>query len=60
MWWNFVGRSHEDVVAARAAWMEEIGQSGPGDDPRFGTFPEGQPAPLPAPVLPNARMRPRG
>ena len=20
MWWNFIGRSHDDVVAAREAW----------------------------------------
>jgi hypothetical protein len=28
-------------------------------DPLFGSFPAGQPAPLPAPALPNARLRPR-
>jgi redox-sensitive bicupin YhaK (pirin superfamily) len=81
MWWNFVGRSHDEVVAYRAQWMAEIGAADddaapsetapagvpPGghlpDDvvwPRFGTFPPGEPAPLPAPPLPNARMRPRG
>ena len=25
MWWNFVGRSHEDVVEARRQWQAEIG-----------------------------------
>src|SRR5690606_16634485 len=61
MWWNFVGRSHDEIVAHREAWQTEIGaerfpDSGP---PRFGTFPPNQPAPLPAPALPNARIRPR-
>ena len=71
MWWNFVGRSHEEVVAYRAAWQAEIGAEpaappagGTYPDgapyPRFGPFPEGYPAPLPAPALPNARLRPRG
>ena len=25
MWWNFVGRSHEEIVAYRAQWQAEIG-----------------------------------
>jgi redox-sensitive bicupin YhaK (pirin superfamily) len=67
MWWNFVGRSHEEIVTFRAQWQAEIGVERPreGDsdrdgEPRFGTFPAGEPAPLPAPVLPTVRMRPRG
>ncbi len=24
MWWNFVGRSHDDVAAARADWMAQV------------------------------------
>lgn len=67
MWWNFVGRSHEEIVGYRAQWQAEIGAEmhpdvagGGAAGPRFGTFPPGDPAPLPAPVLPNARMRPRG
>lgn len=70
MWWNFVGREHEEVVAYRAAWQAEIGaEPGPApaggtyDDgaphPRFGTFPAGEPDALPAPVMPNARLRSR-
>jgi redox-sensitive bicupin YhaK (pirin superfamily) len=65
MWWNFVGRSHEEIVGYRAQWQAEIGAearpaaSGGAEDLRFGTFPAGQPAPLPAPALPNARLRPR-
>jgi redox-sensitive bicupin YhaK (pirin superfamily) len=78
MWWNFVGRSHEEVVRYRAEWMVEIGIDTPGSLPptstdysslvaknrtplpRFGTFPPGEPPPLPAPALPSVRMRPRG
>ena len=65
MWWNFVGRSHEDIVAARERWMAEI-TDGPVDgDPvtggeRFGPFAEGQPAALPAPAMPGGRLRSRG
>jgi redox-sensitive bicupin YhaK (pirin superfamily) len=58
MWWNFVGRTHEEIVAFRAAWE---------DDPegRFGHVTgyvglDGGTARLHAPTLPNARIRPRG
>jgi redox-sensitive bicupin YhaK (pirin superfamily) len=52
MWWNFVGRDHEDIVAAREQWMAA--------DPRFGTV-RGYPGPaLPAPRMPSTRLRPRG
>ncbi|RNE66767.1 pirin family protein [Cryobacterium tepidiphilum] len=71
MWWNFVGRSHEEVVAYRAEWQAEIGlepasaSAGVTDDGRarrgrFGPYPEGQPSPIPAPVMPSVRLRPRG
>ena len=71
MWWNFVGRTHEEVVAYRAAWQAEIDveplaapTDGIYDDgapyPRFGPYPQGQPAPLPAPTMPNVQLRPRG
>ena len=61
MWWNFVGRTHDDVVEYRALWQAEIDgkQAGEGSDGPFG-LPEGdRDAPLPAPELPNARIRPR-
>jgi redox-sensitive bicupin YhaK (pirin superfamily) len=53
MWWNFVGRSHEDIVEARAEWMAH--------SDRFGEV-EGYAGAiqhLPAPVLPAVRIRPR-
>lgn len=59
MWWNFIGRDHEEVARARAQWQEQIGTSGAGAA-RFGVV-EGHPhAPLPAPPMPQQRLRPRG
>ncbi|HYN29831.1 MAG TPA: pirin family protein [Dermatophilaceae bacterium] len=54
MWWNFIGRSHEEVAAARDAW--EAGSE------RFGTVEEyaGPVTRLPAPALPQVRLKPRG
>jgi len=51
MWWNFVGRSHDEIVAAREAWM--------GGD-RFGAVRGYAGDPLPAPVMPTTRLTPRG
>jgi quercetin 2,3-dioxygenase len=53
MWWNFIGRSGDDVVAAREDW--EGGS-------RFGVV-EGYVGPvprIPAPALPGVRLKPRG
>ena len=58
MWWNFIGRSHDEVEAAREAW-----EAGAGDAPgRFGQVEgyEGEVARIPAPALPGVRLRPRG
>lgn len=59
MWWNFVGRSHDEVVAFRSDWQGEVIA---GADPhgRFGTVEGYDGAPLPAPELPTVRLRPRG
>ncbi|EGX56058.1 hypothetical protein SZN_29787 [Streptomyces zinciresistens K42] len=53
MWWNFVGRSHEDIVRAREAWQSE--------SDRFGRVEgyEGGTGRLPAPELPRATITPR-
>lgn len=53
MWWNFVGRSHEDITAARADW-EDPAQT------RFGTVEGHGDKRIPAPPLPGGRLRPRG
>ncbi len=72
MWWNFVGRSHDEVAQARAAWSEQLvftGSRGPNHggtawaaEARAGCF--GQVdgydgGPLPAPTLPDVRLKPR-
>ncbi|GIL37716.1 hypothetical protein PDTK01_37910 [Phycicoccus sp. DTK01] len=58
MWWNFVGRSHDEVVAAREAW--EAGADG--SSGRFGRVEgyEGDVPRIPAPGLPGVRLRSRG
>jgi hypothetical protein len=66
MWWNFVGRTHEEIVAFREEWQAQIAPSGdlvadsqqvaPG---RFGIVVDDHLPPIPAPGLPNARLRSR-
>ncbi len=56
MWWNFVGRSHEEVVEARERWQAELGHDPEG---RFGAFDYPGGESLPAPGLPHVRLRPR-
>jgi redox-sensitive bicupin YhaK (pirin superfamily) len=55
MWWNFVGRTHDEVVAARDQW--QAGLTGAGE--RFGRVEGYDGPPLPAPDLPNVRLVPR-
>lgn len=67
MWWNFVGRSHEDVVAYREAWQAAI--TGPDGavvpdsqlvaPSRFGVVAGDHLPPIPAPPLPGVRLRSR-
>ncbi len=52
MWWNFVARSHEEIVQARSDWAA-------GAD-RFAAVPGYPGARLPAPPMPSTRLRPRG
>ncbi|MBA3782608.1 MAG: pirin family protein [Nocardioides sp.] len=56
MWWNFVGRTHEEIVGFRDEWQAQITGSGIVDG-RFGVVSEMPP--IPAPPLPNARLRSR-
>jgi redox-sensitive bicupin YhaK (pirin superfamily) len=53
MWWNFVGRSHEDIVEFREQWQAR--------SERFGAVDgyEGPTQHLPAPALPTTRLTPR-
>jgi redox-sensitive bicupin YhaK (pirin superfamily) len=59
MWWNFIGRSHEDVVQFRAEWQRDV-IDGEDPDGRFGSIPDFPGSALPAPVLPTVRLKPRG
>lgn len=62
MWWNFIGRSHDDIAAYRANYQAAIGDDDAGEptDPaQFGFAPDDPLTPLPAPALPHARLRPR-
>ncbi|QDZ15116.1 pirin family protein [Humibacter ginsenosidimutans] len=58
MWWNFIGRDHDEIVASRDEWQREVidGEDASG---RFGTV-AGYPGnPLPAPTMPTVRLKPR-
>ncbi|TCP56450.1 hypothetical protein EV191_101393 [Tamaricihabitans halophyticus] len=57
MWWNFVGRSHEEIVQARVDWEHERAGA---TDSRFGVVHGYAGAALPAPELPQVTLRPRG
>ena len=61
MWWNFVGRDHDAIVAARVAWQEQVEQQRAtgGADGRFGPHPAAWDDVLPAPELPTVRLKPR-
>jgi quercetin 2,3-dioxygenase len=51
MWWNFVGRSHDEIATARTAWEAA--------DPRFGHVTGHNGARIPAPGLPALHLTPR-
>jgi hypothetical protein len=53
MWWNFVGRSHDDIAGYRQLWEDADG--------RFGAVHgyQGSVPRLPAPPLPTTRLLPR-
>ena len=59
MWWNFVGRDHDEIAQARADWQAQIAD-GIQADGRFGVVADEPLAPIPAPALPNATLRSRG
>jgi len=62
MWWNFIGRDSDEIAQYRQQWQAEddrfgrvegyVGHGGPGRDPAGRSR-------LPAPALPNVRMRAR-
>lgn len=52
MWWNFLGRSHADILQAREDWEHHR-------EERFGVVAGHGDARIPAPELPNVRLTPR-
>ncbi len=56
MWWNFVGRSHEEVVASREEWQRWVEA---GEEGRFGVVADDPLPPIPAPALPHVRLKER-
>ncbi|MQA03457.1 MAG: pirin family protein [Streptosporangiales bacterium] len=60
MWWNFIGRSHEEIVTFREEWEQERTHSARSAPGRYGRFPKAWQETLPAPDLPNTRLRLRG
>ncbi|MFE2058341.1 pirin family protein [Streptomyces sp. NPDC059446] len=51
MWWNFIGRSQDDITQAREDWVEGV---------RFGDVKGYDGARLSAPELPPGSLKPRG
>lgn len=51
MWWNFIGRSHQEIVEARNLWNSRA--------TRFGQFEDEIGGFIPAPELPNLILQPR-
>ena len=66
MWWNFIGRTQEEIVEAREEWQAQITRDGAVVDDsttvnpgRFGVVVDQHLPPIPAPEMPNVRLRPR-
>lgn len=67
MWWNFIGRSHDEIVEFRRAWNDGPGRPEVGADQRPGTDAGGQFGVvngfsgdrLPAPPMPGTRLKSR-
>ncbi|MGI5222857.1 pirin family protein [Nocardia sp. CA-290969] len=54
MWWNFVGREHAEIAAARTDWEQH-------DTARFGDIAgHTREQRIPAPPLPGGQLKPRG
>ncbi len=51
MWWNFIGRSHQEIVEFRSAWERR--------DPRFPPIVSRSEKVMEAPPMPTIRLKPR-
>ena len=65
MWWNFIGRDHDEIAAYRREWQDQIftdgavvGSGRDVSEGRFGRVDLDLP-PIPAPELPNVRLKQR-
>ena len=58
MWWNFIGRSHEEIARFRDDWQAQIDGDRLLDGP-FGVPVDDPLPPIPAPPLPGVRLRER-
>ena len=55
MWWNFIGRTHDEIVAYREEWEAQI-VDGAQADGRYGVV-DVDMEPIPAPAMPNVRLK---
>jgi redox-sensitive bicupin YhaK (pirin superfamily) len=55
MWWNFIGRTHDEIVGFREEWQAQIAD-GTQADGRFGVV-DLDMRPIPAPEMPNVRLK---
>ena len=60
MWWNFIGRDHDEVAGYRDEWQRLLAAGGSGGVGRFSLPADDPRPPIPAPALPNVRMVKRG
>jgi redox-sensitive bicupin YhaK (pirin superfamily) len=51
MWWNFIGRNHEEIVEFRSAWERR--------DPRFPSIVSRSEKVMEAPPMPTVQLKPR-
>ena len=58
MWWNFIGRTHDEIVAVRDSWQRDV-IAGESRNGLFGHVSFDGPA-IPAPEMPGVRLRARG
>ena len=56
MFWNFIGRTHEEIAEAAAAWARDWNGGG---NERYGKVPGHGDEYIPGPDLPPVRLRPR-
>jgi redox-sensitive bicupin YhaK (pirin superfamily) len=57
MWWNFIGRSHEEIVTMREQWQNDVVLEG-NPEGIFGHV-EHSGSTIPAPEMPHVQLRPR-